>query len=81
MYCVYILKSTINGSYYIGSCRDINERLDRHNNGLVISTKRYAPWNVIYQESFKNLLDARSRELQIKSWKKRRAIERLIQRS
>jgi len=75
---VYILKSIMNEAYYVGSCMDIVERLKRHNEGSVRSTKRYIPWNLVYFEEYKNLKEARKREKQIKAWKKRRAIENLI---
>ncbi|KKT41671.1 MAG: Excinuclease abc c subunit domain protein [Parcubacteria group bacterium GW2011_GWA2_44_13] len=77
-YYVYILKSDLNGSYYIGSTQDIEKRLDLHRNGMVTSTKRYLPWRLVYKAEYPNLSDARKRELQIKSWKKREAIENLI---
>ncbi len=78
MYFVYILKSIVNGSYYIGSCQNIETRLKQHNLGLVKSTKRYPPWIIVHNENFATLNEARAREKQIKSWKKRVAIERLI---
>jgi putative endonuclease len=78
MYCVYVLKSKINNSYYIGSCKDIVKRVDLHNNGLVKSTKRYRPWKLVYKEGFNGYKETRRREFQIKSWKKRVAIENLI---
>jgi putative endonuclease len=79
MFYTYILKSEKNGSYYVGSCKDTSKRLSFHNNGLVKSTKRYAPWCMIYNEEYEILSEARKRELQIKSWKKRSAIEKLLQ--
>jgi len=78
MFHTYILKSEKNGSYYIGSCRDINKRISLHNRGFVKSTKRYIPWKLVYDEEYKTLLEAKKRELQIKSWKKRSMIEKLI---
>lgn len=81
MYFVYILKSKVNGSYYIGSCKDIVKCLDLHNNGFVRSTKRYRPWELAYKEEFGSLKEARRRESQIKSWKKRIAVENLIKSS
>ena len=81
MFYVYILKSQINGSYYIGSAHDINARLEMHNHGLVKSTKRYIPWKLAHSEKYKTLNEARRRELQIKLWKKRNAIERLIDKN
>ncbi|MDZ7798875.1 MAG: GIY-YIG nuclease family protein [Patescibacteria group bacterium] len=80
MYYLYILKSTINNSYYIGSCEDLTKRLNQHNKGKVKSTKRYIPWKIVYTETFKYLSKARKREKQIKSWKKRKAIEKLIKK-
>ena len=76
-YSVYILKSK-NGSYYIGSTNDATERIAYHNSGKVISTKNGRPWKMIYVENFDTLSDARKREIQIKKWKSRKAIERLL---
>jgi len=78
MFYTYILQSKKNNSYYIGSCKDINARLSLHNGLKVKSTKRYVPWGVIYYEQFETLSEARRRELQIKSWKKRASVEKLI---
>ena len=75
---VYILISEKNGRYYIGCTNDINLRLKTHNAGKVFSTKHFCPWKLIYHETYKTLSEARKRESQIKSWKKRSAIEKLI---
>lgn len=81
MFYTYILKSRQNGSYYIGSCQNIAKRVDLHNRGLVKSTKRHCPWQLVYIEKYDDLKGARRRELKIKSWKKRSAIENLINTS
>jgi len=78
MFYTYILKSDEGSSYYVGSCKNLKNRLDLHNGGSVKSTKRYVPWRLAYQEVYENLKSARQREKQIKSWKKRSAIERLV---
>ncbi|PIV38626.1 MAG: endonuclease [Candidatus Portnoybacteria bacterium CG02_land_8_20_14_3_00_45_8] len=78
MFYVYILKSVKNGAYYVGSCGNIDVRIDQHNKGLVPSTKRYLPWDLVHRDKFDTLKGARRRELQIKSWKNRKAIENLI---
>ena len=78
MFYVYILRSKFNNEYYIGSCNDIKKRLILHNRGLVPSTKRYIPWSIVYIEEYKDLTNARKRELKIKKWKSRFAIENLI---
>jgi len=79
MFHTYILKSKINNNYYIGSCNDLSKRIKLHNSGLVRSTKRYLPWTLIYSENFENLSSARKREGQIKSWKSRKMIKKLIE--
>lgn len=78
MFYIYILKSQKNASFYIGFCKDIKKRVKQHNAGLVRSTKRYIPWNLMYSEIYKTLREARKRELQIKSWKNREAVENII---
>jgi putative endonuclease len=69
MYYVYILQSVSEGKYYIGSTKDIPQRVARHNARMVPSTKRYCPWRLIYSEALNTLSEARSREREIKSWK------------
>lgn len=76
MYCTYILRSA-SGRYYIGYTGDINERLKLHNSKKVISTKRFVPWQLFYKEEFATAREAIHRELQLKSWKSRKALERL----
>ncbi len=78
MFYVYILQSRQNRAYYVGSCKNIVQRLELHNHGRVPSTKRYVPWELVYQEEYDELKFARKRELQVKSWKKRASIENLI---
>ncbi len=79
MFFVYILKSIKSGTYYIGCTNDIERRLKEHNSGISIYTKTDKPWKLCYNEAFNSLSEARKRENQIKSWKKRKAIEKLIQ--
>jgi putative endonuclease len=81
MFCIYILRSLINNQYYIGCTSDLNERLEKHNHGYVRSTKSYRPWEMMYYEEFITLKEARKRELEVKSWKSRRRIEALINKS
>ena len=76
-YC-YILESIPTGKYYIGSCADNQHRLDQHNKGYAKSTKNDRPWKQVHLEIFDSLKQARHRELQIKRWHSRKAIERLI---
>ncbi|MCB0819876.1 MAG: GIY-YIG nuclease family protein [Bacteroidetes bacterium] len=47
MYQVYILFSKQNNRYYIGQTADLPARLERHNSGLVPSTRPYLPWDLL----------------------------------
>ena len=78
MFYFYILKSILSHKYYIGSTEDLKNRLLLHNKGVVKSTKFNMPWRLVYSESFSNLKEARKRELQVKKWKNRLAVERLL---
>ena len=78
MYYTYILVSLKDNSYYVGSTFDIEKRLNYHNTGKSKYTKLKIPWNLIYFEEFLTLSLSRKRETQIKSWKSRESIERLI---
>jgi putative endonuclease len=75
---LYILKSKINGKYYIGSTRDLGTRIKEHNAGKIKSTRAFIPYELIYKEMFLTYTEARKRELYIKKRKSRRFIEKLI---
>ena len=77
MFVTYILYSADFDRYYVGSTENIESRLTRHNNGMVISTKKYVPWKLVYTESFETRSEAFKRELQIKGKKSRKYIEYL----
>jgi hypothetical protein len=47
---VYILKSLIDGSHYVGMSDNPVRRLEEHNRGKVTSTKAKIPWEKIYEE-------------------------------
>jgi putative endonuclease len=58
----------------------MSERLRKHNTNHKGFTGGIGDWAVVYTESFNTAIDARKRELQIKKWKSRIMIERLISR-
>jgi putative endonuclease len=66
MYYVYILRSTLDGTFYTGMCTDVAKRLKEHNSGKSRYTSSKSPWIVIYSEQFKTRIEARERE---KYWK------------
>ena len=75
---VYILQSERNGRYYIGSTNDVARRLEEHNGRQVVATRYICPLRLVYTEEFEEIIDARRRELQIKKWKSKKEIEKLI---
>ena len=75
---LYILQSVVTGRFYVGSTSDLPRRLSEHTRDHSPFTRGRGPWRVVYQEEFADLREARGRERQIKSWKSRRAIHKLI---
>lgn len=78
MFTTYILQSQKDGSYYIGSADDFEQRLIRHNKGYSAYTKNKGPFEVIYKEEYNTRSEAKKREYYLKSLKSRIAIENLI---
>jgi len=74
----YIIQSSVDRSYYIGSTHDLSLRLQRHNDGWTKSTKAKRPWIIVYFKEFLNKSDALKHELEIKRMKSRSYIERLV---
>ena len=79
MFYVYILYSTSANRYYIGYCSNMEDRLDKHNQGATSSTRPHRPWILAYYEEFDTKTEAIKRELAIKRKKSRKYIELLIQ--
>lgn len=48
---VYVLLCS-NGTYYTGCTQDLAERMDRHNNGYVDSTKQWLPVQLVFYCAF-----------------------------
>ena len=74
----YILYSAKLDRYYIGSCEDLDLRIQQHNTGRNKSTKPGIPWVIKYTESFESRSNATKREMEIKNKKNRKYIEFLI---
>ena len=64
--------------YYIGSTKEIESRLEKHLSNHKGFTSKAKDWVLKYQETFSSNSDALKRELQIKKWKSRKMIEKLI---
>jgi len=81
MFYVYIIYSELLNKYYVGSCQNIEERLDDHLNSRSKYTKSVKDWTLKYSETFSSRSEAYQREMQIKKMKSRVYIENLIDKS
>ncbi len=63
---VYVLECC-DQKLYIGSTRDLDNRLYAHRMGRVKTTKSRRPVKLIYSEEFVNYTEARKREIYLKS--------------
>ena len=66
MYYVYVLRSKDHNTFYVGSTKDLRERILHHNNRETLSTKRYAPWKLVYYEAYTSYRLAKNREMKLK---------------
>ena len=67
MYYVYVLKSLKDRKLYIGHTGDLVKRFQEHNTGLVKSTKKRIPFQLLYYEACNILNDAVKREKSFKT--------------
>jgi len=72
-YCyVYVLRSLKENQFYVGLTRDLLVRVQQHKSGLVISTTKRVPFELIYWEGCLSESDEAQREHYLKSaWGKR----------
>ncbi|GAA3753325.1 MULTISPECIES: GIY-YIG nuclease family protein [Flavobacterium] len=78
MFYIYIIYSKTLDKYYVGSCQNIEQRLQDHLNSRSKFTKVAKDWELKYSETFFTRSEAYKRELQIKKMKSRKYIENLI---
>jgi len=80
MYQTYVLYSEKFDRIYIGQTSNIELRLERHNKGLVRSTKHYIPWQLIHIEEYETRAETMKREKELKSHKGRDFIRNMLVR-
>jgi putative endonuclease len=78
MYYFYILFSEFLNKYYVGYTANVLERLKKHLANHKGFTGKVADWKVVYTEKFGSKEEAYARERQVKKWKSRAMIEKLI---
>ena len=65
---MYILECS-DGSYYVGSTKDLEFRLSEHQEGTGARyTSRRLPVKLVYSEEYERVVDAYTREKQIQNW-------------
>ncbi len=78
MFFVYLIRSKLNGQYYIGQTSDLKRRIVEHNRGDSKYTRKYKPWKLVYFEAFISRDLAFRREKQLK--RKAKAWQELLRR-
>ncbi|MFA6603389.1 MAG: GIY-YIG nuclease family protein [Patescibacteria group bacterium] len=66
-YKVYVLRSLVDRTLYIGLTSDLARRLKEHNSGYVRWTKNHRPYVMVYSEETPDRPTARKREKWLKS--------------
>lgn len=65
---MYILECS-DGSYYVGSTKDLEYRLSEHQEGKGAKyTSRRLPIKLVYSEEYERVSDAYVREKQVQNW-------------
>ena len=78
----YILYSRDLNQYYIGhTSESLQERLRKHLSHHSGFTSKAKDWLVVYYEEFETKSLAYKRELEVKKWKNRIRVEKLIEGS
>jgi putative endonuclease len=67
MFYTYVLKSLKDNNLYVGFSKDLKNRLNEHNKGLVPATKNRRPLKIVYYEACLNYNKAVEREKSLKT--------------
>jgi putative endonuclease len=81
MFYVYILRSLKDKKTYVGYTYELKQRLEKHTNGLVKSTKHRRPFKLLFTENFQTEKEAKKRELWWKSGAGRRKLKKYFNNS
>ncbi|MDP3974036.1 MAG: GIY-YIG nuclease family protein [Candidatus Daviesbacteria bacterium] len=77
---VYVLKSLVKDFLYVGFTQDLKRRFQEHNNKEELSTKHYAPFELIYYEAYRNINDAKRRESYFKTTKGKVTLKQMLRK-
>ena len=74
---LYILQNTI-GRFYVGSTKNLKQRIQHHKGGHTPSTKKLGPMTLVFSQKYSNLAKARKVGRWLKKMKRRDFIERIV---
>ena len=63
---VYLIKSNIDSSYYVGISKNPQKRLIEHNSGKLKTTSRKKPYILVYTKEYPDYQSARKHEIWLK---------------
>jgi len=81
MYYSYVLFSKINKRLYVGSTKNLKQRIEQHRKGKTWTTKRLGNFDLIFYEAFKAKADALRRERYFKTSKGKSSLKQIIRDS
>ncbi|MBL7159009.1 GIY-YIG nuclease family protein [Candidatus Microgenomates bacterium] len=77
-YYVYVLKSLHKNFIYVGFTSNLKRRVKEHNNKEELSTKHFAPFELIFYEAYRNKKDAKRREGYLKTTKGKTTLRTML---
>ena len=75
MFYVYILLNEAKTRTYTGVAENVKRRLEKHNKGIIKSSRPYRPYEIVHVEPFETLKEARQKEKFYKSTTGRRRLK------
>jgi len=73
---LYLLANRRNGTLYLGVTSNLHQRIWQHREGAIEGfSKQHGCTRLVWCEHFPNLHDARTREAQMKKWKRAWKVE------
>jgi putative endonuclease len=77
-YYVYVLQSKTRPFIYVGFTTNLKRRFSEHNNKEELSTKSFAPFDLIHYEAYRNIRDAKRREQYFKTTKGKTTLRTML---
>jgi len=74
----YVLKSELDGNFYVGYTKDLKLRFENHVKGEVDATKDRRPLKLVYYEACIDQKDALHREKYLKTYNGRRFLHKRL---